>query len=232
MPRMPPRRWSGPRSMAPAIEAAVAAAVAITDPASDLRGPADFRKHVAGVMVRRAIESARAPRHGRQLMAKHQIKLTVNGRTVEALVETAPAADPLPARGAEPDRRAHRLRDHPLRRLHGRHGRALGQELHAVRGPGRRRRDHDRRRARLGRRPARAPGGLHAGARAAVRLLHAGHDHAQLPAAAGEPRSDGGRDPDGPVGQPLPLHRLSEHRQGGPLRRRQACRQAKEAAER
>jgi aerobic carbon-monoxide dehydrogenase medium subunit len=42
-----------------AIEKAVAAAVAITDPASDLRGPAEFRKHVAGVMVRRAIERAR-----------------------------------------------------------------------------------------------------------------------------------------------------------------------------
>ena len=38
---------------------AVQAAVAITDPASDLRGPADFRKHVAGVMVRRAIARAR-----------------------------------------------------------------------------------------------------------------------------------------------------------------------------
>ena len=38
---------------------AAAAAVAITDPASDLRGPAEFRKHVAGVMVRRAIGRAR-----------------------------------------------------------------------------------------------------------------------------------------------------------------------------
>jgi aerobic carbon-monoxide dehydrogenase medium subunit len=38
---------------------AVAAAVAITDPAADLRGPAEFRKHVAGVMVRRAIARAR-----------------------------------------------------------------------------------------------------------------------------------------------------------------------------
>ena len=43
-----------------AIEAAVGAAVAITDPAPDLRGPADFRRHVAGVMTRRAIETARA----------------------------------------------------------------------------------------------------------------------------------------------------------------------------
>jgi carbon-monoxide dehydrogenase medium subunit len=42
-----------------AIEQAAAAAVAISDPASDLRGPAEFRKHVAGVMVRRAIGRAR-----------------------------------------------------------------------------------------------------------------------------------------------------------------------------
>ena len=38
---------------------AAAAAAAITDPASDLRGPAEFREHVAGVMVRRAIGRAR-----------------------------------------------------------------------------------------------------------------------------------------------------------------------------
>ena len=43
----------------PAVERAAAAAIAITDPASDLRGPAEFRKHVAGVMVRRAIGRAR-----------------------------------------------------------------------------------------------------------------------------------------------------------------------------
>jgi aerobic carbon-monoxide dehydrogenase medium subunit len=44
---------------AAAIDAAIQAAVAITDPASDLRGPADFRRHVAGVMLRRAIGEAR-----------------------------------------------------------------------------------------------------------------------------------------------------------------------------
>ena len=42
-----------------AISAAVAAAMAITAPATDGRGPADFRTKVAGVMVRRAIEEAR-----------------------------------------------------------------------------------------------------------------------------------------------------------------------------
>jgi aerobic carbon-monoxide dehydrogenase medium subunit len=42
-----------------AIEQAAAAAFGISDPASDLHGPAEFRKHVAGVMVRRAILRAR-----------------------------------------------------------------------------------------------------------------------------------------------------------------------------
>jgi carbon-monoxide dehydrogenase medium subunit len=43
-----------------AIDAAVAAAEAITRPAADGRGPAEFRTKVAGVMVRRAIEQAHA----------------------------------------------------------------------------------------------------------------------------------------------------------------------------
>ena len=41
-----------------AIDAAVAAAVEISDPVSDMRGPPEFRRHVAGVMTRRAIQSA------------------------------------------------------------------------------------------------------------------------------------------------------------------------------
>ncbi len=47
-----------------AIDRAVEAAVAITDPASDLRGPAEYRRHVAGVMTRRAIETALARAKG------------------------------------------------------------------------------------------------------------------------------------------------------------------------
>ena len=43
-----------------AVDAAVAAAVEIADPVSDMRGPPDFRRHVAGVMTRRAIETARS----------------------------------------------------------------------------------------------------------------------------------------------------------------------------
>ena len=45
---------------APAINAAVKAARAITEPASDGRGPADYRTHVAGIMVQRAIQTAKS----------------------------------------------------------------------------------------------------------------------------------------------------------------------------
>ncbi|MEM0949861.1 MAG: xanthine dehydrogenase family protein subunit M [Pseudomonadota bacterium] len=41
-----------------AIDAAVAAASASIDPTDDNRGPVDFKKHVAGVIIRRAIERA------------------------------------------------------------------------------------------------------------------------------------------------------------------------------
>ena len=43
---------------AAAIEAAADKAVEITDPVSDTRGPVEYRRHAAGVMARRAIETA------------------------------------------------------------------------------------------------------------------------------------------------------------------------------
>ena len=48
----------GSRFEAAAVDAAVEAAKAITDPASDARGPSDYRRYVAGVMVRRALARA------------------------------------------------------------------------------------------------------------------------------------------------------------------------------
>jgi carbon-monoxide dehydrogenase medium subunit len=47
-----------------AIAKAAALAAVITDPAADLRGPVDYRKHAAGVMTRRAIETALARAKG------------------------------------------------------------------------------------------------------------------------------------------------------------------------
>src|ERR1700733_14708509 len=52
-------------------------------------------------------------------------------------------------------------------------------------------------------------------------ILHVRHDRARSAAAPGEPTAIGRRNPDGHLGQYLPLHRLSEHRQGNSVRRRQ-----------
>ncbi len=48
-----------------AVAKAAEEAKKITDPAGDLRGPADYRTHVAGVMVQRAIASALTRANGR-----------------------------------------------------------------------------------------------------------------------------------------------------------------------
>jgi len=48
----------------PALDGAAKAASAIADPASDLHGPAEYRKAMAGVMARRAIERAKARAKG------------------------------------------------------------------------------------------------------------------------------------------------------------------------
>ena len=72
-----------------AIDAAVTAAIEITDPVDDMRGPPDFRRHVAGVMTRRAIQTAlsRAKGRGERTMDKMPIEMTVNGQPVERLAE-------------------------------------------------------------------------------------------------------------------------------------------------
>src|SRR5262249_1753068 len=64
--------------------------------------------------------------------------------------------------------------------------------------------------------------GLPRDARSAVRLLHAGHDHACLSPAAGKQLSNRGRDPVRHLGKSLPLHWLPEHRQSDSIRCRQA----------
>ena len=46
------------------IAKAVAAAEAITNPASDMRGPAEYRTKMAGIMLRRALERAKTRAHG------------------------------------------------------------------------------------------------------------------------------------------------------------------------
>ena len=59
----------------------------------------------------------------------------------------------------------------------------------------------------------------------AMRLLYAGHDHLRLAAAAGEPQPDRRRNPLRHQRQSVPLHRLPEHRQGNSGRGRRAFRE-------
>src|SRR5215470_8817183 len=59
-----------------------------------------------------------------------------------------------------------------------------------------------------------------------MRVLHARHDHAGLPALGGEQEPVGGGNPFWHFRQLVPLHRLPEHRQGYSIRRREDERRA------
>src|SRR6202161_3964031 len=111
------------------------------------------------------------------------------------------------------------MRHLQLRCMHRAAERRVGQELLRARRPGRRRRHHHDRGARergVGSAAARLP----RGARAAVRLLHARDDHRRRRPAPREPAPDHAADPRRPRGQPVPLHRLREHRPCRAARRR------------
>ena len=94
------------------------------------------------------------------------------------------------------------------------------QVVHDARRPGRRRGGDDDRGHRRERRPAPRAARLPRAARPPVRLLHAGHGHGGDQAARAQPQPDRRRDPARPRGQPVPLHRLREHRRPPCGRRR------------
>ena len=181
-----------------AIEKAAAAAIAIIDPASDLRGPAEFRKHVAGVMVR-----ARSDAHASVREAEHgEAADQADGQrqAVEALVEPRTLLidflrEELGLTGTHIGRETSHCGACTVD-LDGRSVKSCtlfavqadGGMVMTVEGHGRRGGLH----------PIQAA--LHRATRPAVRLLYARHDHAHLPAAAGEPGSERGRDPHRPRG--------------------------------
>src|SRR5438067_5387587 len=125
------------------------------------------------------------------------------------------------ARSTRPDRNRRRLRYLVVRRVHRADRRRVGEVVHRPRRSGGRRRDHDNRRP-VGERGApRASAELPRAPRPAVRLLHERDGARRSKPARGEPSTVGERDPARARGQPLPLHRLSEHRRrdrgGGPM---------------
>src|SRR5262245_16784680 len=152
------------------------------------RGPCDER----GTLLHRGRcqrLAARQPRHGTH----------VAGR--------------LAARAPAPHRHAHRLRARHLRRLLGDARWRACAFLPDVRGPGRRPSDrHGRRPATARRKFERVAGQFLRDARAAVRLLHAGHADRRAGTARCQSATDGGGDSRCDRRQSLPLYRLSADR--------------------
>ncbi len=131
---------------------------------------------------------------------------------LRARARAARAARLRPPRSARVDRDERRVRHVVVRRLHRPRRRRVGEVVHAARRPGRRRRDHDDRGARDERRAPSRAAGVPRPPRAPVRLLHAGDGDGRRLADRGGRRDERGGDPRGARGQPLPLHRLPQHR--------------------
>src|SRR5215468_2141019 len=109
------------------------------------------------------------------------------------------------------------MRHVQLRRVHGPPEWRIGEELLGPRSAGRRGADHHHRgHGERGVAPAAA--GVPRRARAAVRLLHARHDHGRGRPAAQQSAPERPGDPGGARRQPLPVHRIREHRPRRPAR--------------
>src|SRR5262245_37270676 len=145
-------------------------------------------------------------------------------REARGRCRAAAVAGPFDPGRVEADRHPHRLRHHALRGLHRPHGWPGREVVHDFRRPGSREGDHDGGRSGAERTTPPAPGRLHGRARPAVRLLYArdADDELRVPQEAPGPDRNG--HPLGDLRQPLPLHRLRQHRQGRPVRGGQAPR--------
>src|SRR2546425_383647 len=115
------------------------------------------------------------------------------------------------------------MRHHPLRSLYHSPRWPAGQVVHGLCRPGARQADHDGGGSGAGRETAPGPGGIHARARPPMRLLHPGDADDQLRRFEADPPPHGGRDPPGDLGQPLPVHRLRQHREIDSVRRQAAA---------
>ena len=132
----------------------------------------------------------------------------------------ADAAGAVPPREAREDRHRDRLRHQQLRRLHRAprrpqrevaatcwRSRPTAHEVTTIEGLAQRRR------------AASGAGGVPRVPRPPVRLLHAGDDHAGVDLLNDNPHPTEEEIRRRARGQPLPVHRLPQHRQGGPVRR-------------
>src|SRR2546429_627751 len=115
-----------------------------------------------------------------------------------------------PPRAARPPRFEDRVRAGRVRLLLRAPRGQVCLRLPCPRGPGGRPRARDGRGAGRGWRAASGSGGLRRDGRGSVRLLHARLRRRDRRPAGAQPEPERGRDPRGPVGQPLPLHGVRE----------------------
>ena len=169
-------------------------------PRTDQRGPADYKRHLAGELTRRALRTALARAADRRPDDDAGDDDRQRGRG-QPRRRAAAAARALPARPPPPDRHPLGLRHLELRGLRRLDGRRAGQELHRARGHGLRARGAHGRGPGAGRRARPGAAGFHERARAAVRLLHAGDDDDRPLPARHHRRPHRGRDPRGHLGQ-------------------------------
>ena len=160
------------------------------------------------------------------------IRLTVNGRPVEA--DVAPPHPPrrLPARVPPSHRNPPRLRARGVRGVHRPHRRTTGAFVHRVRRRLRRGGRPHRRGLRRGPADERAPRRVLRAPRPAVRLLHAGHARHRVGPRPPPARRGRAARPEGARGEPLPLHRLPGHRRGDWRRPRRRGRSGRRAPSR
>src|SRR6185295_18295002 len=126
----------------------------------------------------------------------------------------ADAARGAAARAPAAHRHPRGLRHQPVRRLYGVGRRQVGQEPHDAGGGSRRRGGDHHRGAGAERRSAPHAGGFQRLSRPAVRFLHARHGDERHRAGGAQSAARRGRGAALARRQPLPLHRLSQHRPG------------------
>ena len=136
----------------------------------------EMKRHLARVLLARALQSPRRPRGGaRRMSTARRHRADGQRRARRAPRRGAPASDRFPAPRPRPDGLAHGLRARRVRRLHGARRRQDRARLPGAGGLARRRQGRDHRgRLRL-RRDPRPAGRLRRPQRLPVRLLHARH---------------------------------------------------------
>ena len=196
---------------------AVAAEVSsMCDPLADSHGPAEYKRKMAGVFVKRALRALRARRKGvERKVPDIECEIKSEWETLQSRNRSINPAVGSPAGRARAYRCQAGMRDGLLRLLHGVDGRESDPFLFDSGDARQRARDPDHRRHGNGWESASDPTGFFGAQRSPMRILQPGNDHVGAGAVRLESSADARRGESRVIGESLPLHRLSsDHRRG------------------